>query len=145
MAAIDESHIPGLLDALSPDFYVDESALRRAIRGKRSTNLLHQETLVKVDLFVAGATPLDDQQIARRQAVTLDGRTIYVHSAEDILLQKLLWFRNGSVSDRQWRDILAIVRVQGDRLDAAYLRLHADAVGVADLLDRAPSEGAAPA
>ena len=47
-----------------------------------------------------------------------EGRVIHVHPPEDILLQKLRWFRQGGeVSNRQWRDIVAIVRVQGDRLD----------------------------
>lgn len=94
---------------------------------------------MKVDLFVAGGTPLDARQLARRQAVDLgDGRRLYVHPPEDILLQKLRWYRlGGEVSDRQWRDIAAIVRVQGDRLDLAYLRQSAPILGVLDLLERA--------
>ena len=95
--------------------------------------------MLKVDLFVAGGTPLDAQQLARRQRVTLsDGRDLHVHPPEDILLQKLRWFRlGGEVSDRQWRDVLAIVRVQGDRLDRVYLRQNAPALAVADLLELA--------
>lgn len=41
------------------------------------------------------------------------------------------------VSDRQWRDILGIVMVQGDRLDERYLRRGAGVLGVTDLFDRA--------
>jgi hypothetical protein len=56
----------------------------------------------------------------------------------DILLQKLRWYRRGGeVSDRQWRDIAAIVRVQGRRLDREYLRESAGILGVSDLLERA--------
>lgn len=91
-----------------------------------------------MDLFVAGGTPLDFRQLARRLDVDLGGRRLHVHPPEDILLQKLRWFRlGGEVSDRQWRDILGIVRVQGARLDVAYLREHAPTLGVADLLERA--------
>ena len=58
-----------------------------------------------------------------------------------ILLQKLRGYRLGNeVSDRQWRDILGIIGVQGRRLDLSYLRRGALTLGVTDLLDRALGE-----
>lgn len=142
VAALEERHVEPLVSALSTEFYVDADALRRAIRMRTSTNLIHQATQLKVDLFVAGGTPLDDRQLARRLAVELgDGRRLHVHPPEDILLQKLRWYRRGGeVSDRQWRDITAIVRVQGPRLDREYLRDGAGVLGVSDLLERALGE-----
>lgn len=142
VAALEEAHVAPLASALSARFYVDADALRRAVRLRSSANLIHLETLLKVDLFVAGGTPLDAQQLARRQAVSLgSGRILHVHPPEDILLQKLRWFRQGGeVSDRQWRDIAAIVRVQGDRLDRDYLRRNAPRLDVSDLLVRALDE-----
>lgn len=81
----------------------------------------------------------------RRQRVcvsTNPDRYLQVYSPEDILLQKLRWYRMGNeVSDRQWRDVLGIIHVQAGRLDEAYLRRGAAVLGVADLLDRARSEG----
>lgn len=66
---------------------------------------------------------------------------MYVSSAEDTLLAKLDRYREGGgVSDQQWRDILAILAVQGDRLDPRYLRTWADALNVGDLLERAMQE-----
>ena len=141
-AAIDEAHVDALVSALSPEFYVDAEALRRAVRARSSANLIHQATQIKVDLFVAGGTPLDMRQLARRLPVDVgDGRCLYVHPPEDILLQKLRWYRLGrETSDRQWRDIIAIVRVQGSRLDVSYLREGAAILVVADLLARALGE-----
>jgi hypothetical protein len=142
VADLHESDVPALLSALSADFYVDEEALRRAVRERSSVNLIHQATQLKVDIFVAGGTPLDEQQLRRRRAVEVaPGRTLHVHPPEDILLQKLRWYgRGGETSERQWRDILGIIRVQAQRLDREYLRVNAPVLGVADLLARALRE-----
>jgi hypothetical protein len=142
VAAIEDRHVEALVVALSPEFYVEADALRRAIRTHSSANLIHQATQLKVDLFVAGGTPLDARQLARRLSVDLgEGRRLYVHPPEDILLQKLRWYRKGGeVSDRQWRDISAIVRVQAELLDRGYLRENAQVLGVSDLLERVFAE-----
>ena len=142
VAALHESHVGPLVDALSTEFYVDENAIRRAVRERSSANAIHHATQVKVDIFVAGGTPLDEQQLRRRRTVEIaEGRVLHVHPPEDILLQKLRWYRKGGAgSDRQWRDILGIIRVQAFRLDRDYLRENAPALDVSDLLDRALGE-----
>jgi len=67
--------------------------------------------------------------------------TLYVYTAEDIILQKLRWYRMGDeVSDRQWRDVLGVLVVQGEDMDEMYLRRAAQSLGVSDLLDRALGE-----
>jgi hypothetical protein len=98
VAAIDESHVDHLVAALGSEFYIDEESLRRAIRTRGSTNLIHQSTQFKVDIFIAGGTPLDAQQLARRRPVQLGERTLFVHPPEDILLQKLRWYRRAARS-----------------------------------------------
>jgi hypothetical protein len=142
VAALEGFHADPLVAALSDAFYVDDTSLRRAIRERSSTNLIHHATQLKVDLFIAGGTPLDTQQLARRQPVDVgDGRVLPVHPPEDILLQKLRWYQmGGRSSDRQWRDIQGIIRVQGARLDREYLREHAPSLGVETLLTDALSE-----
>jgi hypothetical protein len=142
VADLKAEHVAGLVAALHEDFYLDETALQRAVAELSSANLIHHETSIKIDLFIAGGTPLDRLQLARRLRVEVDGRTLHVHPPEDILLQKLRWYRKGGeVSDRQWRDVLGIVRVQGTRLDRAYLTTHATTLGVSDLLERVLKPG----
>lgn len=135
---IDAAQVDRFAAALTEDFYIDTRALLRAIERRSSTNLIHHATQLKIDLFVAGGTALDEQQLNRRLSVTVGGRRLYVHPPEDILLQKLRWYRaGGEISDRQWRDVRAIVRAQGVRLDREYLAAAAPTLGVADLLERA--------
>ena len=142
VAALHDSHVGPLVDALSSEFYVDSEALQRAVRQRSNANLVHHATQLKVDIFVAGGTPLDEQQLGRRQAVEIgDGQILHVHPPEDILLQKLRWYRMGGAgSERQWRDILGIIRVQARALDRDYLRANAPVLDVTDLLERALSE-----
>jgi hypothetical protein len=89
--------------------------------------------------------------MARRQEIDLGPdpetaarRVIPVASAEDIVLQKLLWYRLGrGVSDRQWQDVLGVLKVRGESLDTVYLHQQARALEVDDLLQQALLEGRA--
>lgn len=139
VVALRHTDVAPLLTALGTDFYAPADALHRAIDHLESANLIDQTTGIKIDVFIAGGTPLDDQQLVRRQRVEIrPGQAIYVHPPEDILLQKLRWFRKGGErSDRQWRDIIGIIRTQGERLDRAYLAANAPALEVEQLLNRA--------
>jgi hypothetical protein len=66
-----------------------------------------------------------------------------VHSPEDVLLHKLRGYRMGEVSDSQWRDVMGIIRTQGDRLDRDYLTANAPILGVERELERALREAGA--
>jgi len=141
VVAMADRHVQPFVEALGADFYADADALRRAIETRSSANVIHYSSSTKVDLFVAGGSPVDEQQLTRRRRVlvaTEPDRYLYAYTPEDILLQKLRWYRlSEETSDRQWRDIVGIVRVQGTALDREYLRESALLLGVTDLLERA--------
>lgn len=133
-----------LADLLGGAFYLDLNTMRDAIQKRTSFNLIHLQTMFKVDVFVAKARQLDRQQLQRRQAWVADpatGRSLYVATAEDTVLAKLVWYRLGDeISDRQWRDILGVLSVQGQRLDLDYLNQFAAELQIDDLLRRALEE-----
>jgi hypothetical protein len=139
-----DEKVAEVVDALGQEFYSDIEGIRRAIREKSSANLLHLATSIKVDLFVKGGSPIDEEQMDRRRRLKVAAdpdRYLFVYTPEDILLQKLRWYRMGSeVSDRQWRDVLGIIMVQGTALDLAYLHRAAEVLKVSDLLERTLEE-----
>lgn len=134
-------HIPGLVLQLREAFYIDPEMLRSAIQRQASCNLIHLDSGFKIDLFIRGQEAFDRQEFLRHSPVALEPgttRQIMVKSAEDTLLRKLEWYRIGNmVSDRQWNDILGIVRTQGARLDRVYLQEWAEELGVEELLTAA--------
>jgi hypothetical protein len=96
--------------------------------------------MLKVDIFLPKSRPFDQEEYRRVQQETLFSgtRPFNCASVEDTLLHKLEWYRMGNErSDRQWNDILGILKVKGTTLDMQYLHTWANQLHVADLLDRA--------
>lgn len=143
VADILPQHIAPLVRALEGEFYIDADMMAGALRARSSFNLIHLATAYKVDVYVPKRRPFDRAQIerSRSQPIPLADGAIWqapVASAEDTVLAKLDWYRQGDeVSDRQWRDILYVLRIQAGRLDLSYLRGAATSLAVADLLERA--------
>jgi len=133
-----------LEERLQTDFYVDREMIERAIREKSSFNIVHLETMFKIDIFVLSDEPYDQQTMIRRlrRALTEDGtHQADFSSPEDIILRKLLWFQSGGkTSDRQWDDVLGVIKVQGETLDTGYLEPWAKRLGIIDLLQKALEE-----
>jgi hypothetical protein len=141
VADLRPQHAQPLCSALSGDFYIDSERVADAIRRQASFNVIHHHTGLKIDIFILKADPLARQEMARRQRIVpLPGESpeIPVASPEDIVLQKLHWYRLGNhTSERQWLDVLGVLKVQGKRLDLDYLQEWADRIGVDDLLRQA--------
>jgi hypothetical protein len=141
-AELRPEHVAPLVGALSGEFYVSAPRVKEAVDARRSFNVIHLATMMKVDVFVSRERPYERALFDRLTPEFLDaGGTSMPHPvprAEDVILLKLEWFRaGGEVSDRQWGDVLGVIKVAGQSLDRDYLSRWADDLGVADLLQRA--------
>ncbi len=141
LAELRGEHIEALVSALRPEFHVDPESALEAIGRRSSFNVIHLETMFKVDIFISGDTSFELGELTRRVRQRLAAeqpRAAYFATPEDTIAAKLQRYRRGGeVSERQWRDLGDVLRVQGHALDLELLRSLAEDLGVADLLHRA--------
>jgi hypothetical protein len=137
------AHVRSFVKRLEGDYYVSEDAIRDAIERRSSFNLISNETFMKVDIFIPKLRAFDQDAVRsiRRQPLTKGGREFVLASPENTIVNKLEWYQmGGQVSQRQWDDLLNVLRQQGTHLNLAYLDRWASALGVDDLLERALRE-----
>jgi hypothetical protein len=147
VATLDEAGARRLPELLGADFYADAEVAVEATRRRASFNVIDQRSFIKIDVFVPPAGPLGTGQLSRREMLeVLPGmRALPVLGPEDVVLQKLRWYRlGGEVSERQWRDILSVLRFSKAEIDDTYLDAVALPEGLGTLLERARREGGSP-
>jgi hypothetical protein len=138
VAELRDEHVDPLCAALSGEFYIDADMVRDAIARRASFNVVHLPTMFKVDVFIQRGDAWSREQMTRGRSETVEDRSIRFATPEDTVLHKLVWYRiGGEQSDRQWGDVLGVLKIQAGRLDDAYLDRWAPLLDVADLLERA--------
>lgn len=143
VADLSADKVKSLVALLEAEYYVSESAIHEAITRLSSFNVIHQNTATKVDVFILNDEAFNQTAFARRRTTEVENsqQTFVLCSPEDIILQKLVWYRlGGEVSEKQWLDVLGVAKVQAADLDRAYLREWAAKLDLTPLLDRALSE-----
>jgi hypothetical protein len=111
-----------LCDAFpAAEFYVSLSAAREAVRTCGQFNVIHPSSGNKIDFMIARDDAWGREQIARRiRQPILPGREAFVAAPEDVILGKLLYYREGG-SEKHLRDIAAMLQISGDEIDRAYI------------------------
>lgn len=134
-----------LFEALKDSFYIDEEMIQEAIASKSVVNLIDLESFLKIDLFFAGEDEWSRTELKRRVMRTMkegeDEYSVWFASLEDTILYKLRRYRmGGEVSDRQWNDIMGMMKSRTGEIDFEYLSRWASEFGVGDLLFQAQTE-----
>jgi len=146
VADLNPKHVTPLVKALEAAFYIDENMIHEAIQHGSSFNVIHLDTMFKIDIFVLQDDPASREEMTRRELYRLSEETeqgLFLATAEDIILRKLYWFKlGGGSSERQWNDVLGVLQVQKEKLDYSYLQRGSRKMGVATLLKQAIEDAA---
>lgn len=114
---------PAQAEALAASFqdvaYASVEAARDAADAATMFNVIHNETLLKVDFIFRKHDAYSKSQFSRRHRVDLGGFSATFISAEDLILAKLLW-RRDTGSEQQLKDILSIMATASG-LDRSYV------------------------
>jgi hypothetical protein len=136
--------LDALADLLSVRFYVSLEAMAEAFVDRRSFNAILLDGPFKVDFFLVGKRPFDQEEFRRAgvRDIGLPGASfVRIKSAEDLVLRKLEWYRLGNeVSERQWSDVVGVLRAMRGQLDEVHLDHWATELALTDLLTRARAE-----
>ncbi len=147
VADLKTQHTADFLKALGGAWYAEESVISNAVQRKRSFNIIHLDTMVKVDVFAVLDRPHDRMAFSRKRKLPYFGSDIHevwCCAPEDIVLHKIRWYASGGrVSERQWQDAIGVLRVQNEALDVAYLNHWAEQLGLKKLMDEAFCEAGA--
>ncbi|MBE9117916.1 hypothetical protein IQ249_18625 [Lusitaniella coriacea LEGE 07157] len=109
-------------------------------RRMRTLGITHTTTIARADLIMADDTEFDRVKFSRHQAIDIPNRDIlYFASPEDVILNKLRWGQ-ASQSEKQWRDVLGILKVQTTQLDLDYLNHWANRLKLTPILLQAFNE-----
>lgn len=134
------SHIRDFIEAFrSEDYFVDEGMIRSAYPPPNQFNAIHLPSALKVDFWILKTTDAFEREMFRRRLKdSWLGETVWIATAEDVVLHKLYWNKL-TPSDRQLGDVAGVVAVQKEKLDESYLHRWASELSVTTELEKALS------
>jgi hypothetical protein len=147
LVEIDRTQVGLLARELGGQWYLDVEFAENALANRRAFNVIHMPSGFKFDFFPA-YSPFHRAELERAvtRRLKIDDATVVclVATAEDMILAKLNWYREGGEqSDRQWDDVIGMLATVKNP-DWNYLRRWANDLGVQDLLQRASDEANKP-
>lgn len=120
-----------LYSLFEKDFYADKDMILEAIRKDGMLNIIHYQSVFKIDFIVRKNNPYRIEEFKRRKKITFEDAELYITSPEDLILSKLYWAKE-SMSELQLNDVKNLLKsVKG--LDEDYLKQWAKYLGVGEI------------
>jgi hypothetical protein len=140
--SLQAQQIKPLVNHLKDHYYIDSKMISDALKKKTSFNILHLNTMLKIDFFIPEKNSYSQTVFERKKIDTLQdtpgSRKIYLISPEDIILNKLVWYKSGNqISEKQWSDVIGVIKIQGNDLDRTYLKKWSTYLDIRYLLEKA--------
>jgi hypothetical protein len=126
VVALTEGDAGRVAALFEPDYYVPQQAMVTAIARRSVFNLIHNESVIKVDFVVLKGEAYRQQEFARRRRVSLGDFEVWIVSKEDLILSKLYWAKD-SGSELQLRDVRNLLSTG---YDDEYVSAWAEGLGV---------------
>jgi hypothetical protein len=114
------------------EFYYSPQAAREAILNQSCFNVIHQESLIKIDFMIRKREDYRLVEFERRQQIEVEGRPLWIVSKEDLILSKLDWARE-SQSERQLSDVENLLATGAD---IEYLKTWSQKLNLTAMLTR---------
>ncbi len=140
---LNSSQLASFVSSVESDYYIDREAAFEALANRSSFNIIHLESMFKVDLFVLRNRAFDQDSFSRRRFLTIGDKgaaKVAICAPEEMVVTKLEWYESGNrVSDRQYRDVLGMIMVQtrAGQFDRAHAEQLARELGLVELLAQA--------
>lgn len=136
------AHVEKIVRLLDENYYVDNEMIKDAIKHKSTFNVIHHDTSYKIDFFISKTTEYQQtifERISRKKLVDKDDVIeVFICAPEDVILTKLIWYiERGGTSEKQWNDILGVLKIQKNTLDIEYLLHWAEKLSAKFELDKA--------
>ena len=112
------------------DYYVSEENIRESLAHESIFNLIHQESVIKVDCIIRKGSEYRRAEFERRQRISIRDFTTFIVSKEDLIVSKLFWAKD-SHSEVQLGDVRNLLAIGYDN---AYLQRWTRELGLDNLL-----------
>lgn len=127
--ALASTDAPLIERSFAPDYHLSPTAVREAIARRLMFNLLHEDSVIKVDFIVRKDSPYRVAEFARRQRITIEDFSTWIVSKEDLIISKLDWARD-SRSNQQFGDVRNLLSTG---CDTAYIEHWTHELGLTPL------------